>query len=129
MRYTIRQWPSGGVYPDEINRECPEALEIIDVFLMSMMEHGPSPPGYPKIKTLGQKHEGLWQANLKVARKQVRILYAPYGNEIVLFRIHKKSSQPEQDRAYELATKRKREYERARKINEQTSHDGSRTLH
>lgn len=55
---------------------------------------------------------GLWQINLKVQKRQVRVLYAPDGNKIILFRIHKKASSAEQQRAYALAGKRKAEYDK-----------------
>jgi hypothetical protein len=109
MPYSVNQWPTG-VYPDEIRAECPEAEATIDVLIGRMKNVGPSPDGY-QVKSLGKKRGGLWQINLKVEKRQVRILYAPYYDVIVLFRIHKKSSPQEQERAYELARKRKREYE------------------
>jgi hypothetical protein len=109
MPYTVCQWPKG-VYPDEIRAECPEAEATIDVLIGKMRSAGPNPPGY-QVKALGKKLGGLWQINLKVEKRQVRILYAPYPETIVIFRIHKKSSPQEQKRAYESAQKRKREYE------------------
>jgi hypothetical protein len=57
---------------------------------------------------------GLWQINLRAQKRQVRILYAPYDQIIVLFRIHKKGSPQEQSRAYQLAMKRKRDYDNQR---------------
>lgn len=98
------------VYPDEVMSECPEALPVIDALLLRLREHGPSPEGY-QVKTLGKRLGGLWQINLKVSKRQVRILYAPFGQQIVLFRIHKKGSPQEQQRAYEVAVERKSEFE------------------
>lgn len=112
MAYDVRQWPSA-VYPDEMIQECPEAEEVIDALIRNMRAQGPSPSGY-NVKTLGAKLGGLWQINLKVVKRQVRILYAPYSQRIVLFRIHKKGSPQEQTRAYRLAMTRKREYELAK---------------
>jgi len=112
MAYDVRQWPST-VYPREIDRECPEAREAIDVLIRNLMTQGPAPAGY-KLKTLGVKVGGLWQINLKVERRQARVLYAPYGQIIVLFRIHRKGSPQEQTRAYGLAKRRKSEYEFAK---------------
>lgn len=112
MAYAVLRYPAS-VYPGEVEAECPEAKAVIDVLLMVMGREGPSPAPYP-VKTLGQKNHGLWQINLKVKKRQVRILYAPYGQSIVLFRIHKKGSPQEQQRAYELAGRRKREFEAAR---------------
>ena|ERR1700692_4055458 len=109
MPHAVRKWPSS-VYPGEIDSECPEAREVIDVLIRNFQTQGPSPAGYA-VKSLGQKMGGLWQVNLKVQKRQVRILYAPDGQDIVLFRIHKKGSPQEQGRAYELAKTRKREYE------------------
>jgi hypothetical protein len=109
MVYDVRQWPST-IYPGEVDSECPEAGAIIVVLIKKMGEHGPSPPGY-HVKTLGANVGGLWQINLKVEKRQVRILYAPYKQMIVLFRIHKKGSKQEQMQAYELAKKRKRQFE------------------
>jgi hypothetical protein len=109
MPYTVRQWPPS-VYPGEIHSECPEALEVIDALLGTMRREGPSPEGY-SFKPLGKQKGGLWQINLRVEKRQVRILYAPDGQDIILFRIHKKGSPQEQKRAYELAQRRKREYE------------------
>jgi hypothetical protein len=113
MSYAVLKYPTS-VYPGEVEEECPEAKEIIDVLLMVMGRDGPSPEGYG-VKTLGKEKDQLWQINLKVAKRQVRILYAPYRQKIVLFRIHKKGSPQEQQRAYELAGKRKGEYEAMRK--------------
>lgn len=127
MTHTVRQWPAT-VYPGDVDVECPEAREVIDVLLTVMGREGPSPEGY-HVKTLGKNKSGLWQINLKVEKRQVRILYAPYGETIVLFRIHKKGSPQEQERAYKLAVRRKREYEHALKLAEQSSNDRNRTFH
>lgn len=129
MPYDIKRWPHT-VYPGEVNDECPEALPMIDVLILRMREAGPSPPGYP-FKNLGRRKKGLWQINLKViaTKRQVRVLYAPYGSTIVLFRIHKKASPQEQDRAYDLAIKRRRDYESARDVANRNQHDRHRTIH
>ncbi len=111
MPHDVRQWPST-VYPGEVDSECPEARGIIDALLLNFAKYGPSPDGY-RVKTLGKSKGGLWQLNLKVEKRQIRILYAPYGQRIVLFRIHKKGSPQEQAHAYYLAMKRKSEYEKA----------------
>ena len=114
MPHDVREWPPGTVYPGEVLSECPEAQVEIDLFLLRLCQHGPSPEGF-NVKPLGAKLGGLWQCNMKVAGRQVRILYAPYGGTIVLFRIHKKSSKQEQNRAYAKAVDRKRKYELLRK--------------
>jgi hypothetical protein len=127
MAYEVLQWP-GTVYPGEVNRECPEALEVIAVLIRNMCVSGPSPAGY-QVKNLGRKMDGLWQINLKVQKRQVRVLYAPYVQIIVLFRIHKKGSRQEQQRAYELAKDRKRDYETAKARVERITNGRNRTLH
>lgn len=109
MPYKTLQWPPT-VYPGEVDAECPEAKAAIVVLITKMREQGPQPEGY-KIKSLGQQLGGLWQVNLKIENKHTRILYAPDGKEIVFFRIHRKSSPQEQQRAYVLAMERKAEYE------------------
>jgi hypothetical protein len=91
-----------GNYPGEVDSECPEAGAIIDALIRNLALQGPVPAGY-RVKPLGKRQQGLWQINLKVEKRQVRILYAPYGETIVLFRIHKKGSPQEQERAYGLA--------------------------
>ena len=55
--------------------------------------------------------------------------YAPYGDVIVVFRVHKKSSPQEQRREYELAMKRKREAERHARDGTGSGHDGLPTVH
>jgi hypothetical protein len=127
MAYDLRQWPAS-VYPGEANDECPEAIPTLDRLLLTLREHGPSPSGY-SVKNLGKKRSGLWQINLKVERRQVRVLYAPYGTSIILFRIHKKSSPQEQERAYKLAATRKTEYEFEQAALKRASHGGNRTSH
>jgi hypothetical protein len=112
MAYDVRQWP-GTVYPGEMERECPEAEEVIAALIRNLRRHGPNPPGY-RIKTLGTQMGGLWQISLKVRGRQIRMLYGPYGSTIILFRIHKKGSPQEQIRAYALAIRRKAEYEKSR---------------
>ena len=111
MAYDVRQYPKS-VYPSEVQSECPEAETQIDVLIGKLKEFGPSPPGY-SVKNLGKQKANIWQINLRAGKRQVRILYGVYGNKIIIFRIHKKSSPPEQKRAYELAVKRKKEYEKA----------------
>jgi len=127
MAHEVLQWPSS-VYPGEANDECPEAIAVLDNLLLNFRRSGPSPSVY-KVKTLGHKFGGLWQINFKIKKRQVRVLYAPYGQTIVLFRIHKKGSPQEQKRAYALALQRKREYEFEKKKVELASNDGNRTSH
>src|SRR6266852_4508101 len=127
MAYDVRQWPAS-VYPGEVNGECLEGREVIDTLILNLKAQGPSPAGY-RVKTLGVTMGGLWQISLKVEKRQVRVLYAPYGQMIILFRIHKKSSPQEKTRAYKLAKTRKREYELSKQIAERAAHDRNRTLY
>ncbi len=127
MPHDVRQWPNS-VYPGEVNSDCPEARQVIDTLILNLRRSGPSPEGY-RAKNLGKRMSGLWQINLKVEKRQVRILYAPYGPVIVLFRIHKKGSRQEQQRAYELAKDRKRAYGLAKDRAERNSNGRSGTLH
>jgi hypothetical protein len=125
MAHQVLQWPST-VYPGEVDAECPEAKPVLAVLIQKLGVEGPSPAGY-QVKNLGRSMDGLWQINLKAEGRQIRVLYAPDGRMIILFRIHKKSSPQEQSRAYELAKKRKREYEAAQKeliedVKRRTSH-------
>src|SRR6185436_18872323 len=109
MAHDVLQYPAG-VYPGEPQAECPEAIPTLDVLIRELGRQGPSPEGY-SVKNLGKEKGYLWQINLKAQKRQVRVLYAPYKGKIVIFRIHKKSSPQEQKQAYELAMKRKREYD------------------
>jgi hypothetical protein len=109
MSHNIKQWPDT-VYPGAVDSECPEAKAVIDVLISQLSVQGPSPLGY-QVKVLGKKMNHLWQINLKVEKRQIRVLYAPYGSDIILFRIHKKSSPQEQSRAYAQAIKRKTDYQ------------------
>jgi hypothetical protein len=106
MPYSLHQWPDG-VYPGELGK-FPTVLADIDTVLVAMRASGPRLEGF-SVKNLGKKLDGLWQLNLKSDGRQVRILFAPYGDRMVVFLIHKKSSPEEQKRAYKIASKRKRE--------------------
>jgi hypothetical protein len=124
--YVVQQWP-GTVYPDEVRDECPEAEHVIDALILRMRAEGPSPDGYG-VKTLGKAMGGLWQINLRVEGRHVRVLYAPYGQLIMIFRIHKKPSKQEQNRAYALAKTRKSQYERTRD-GQKPGNKGRRVVH
>ena len=124
MTHSVLQWP-GTIYPGEVRAECPEAEAVVDALILELGRQGPQPAGY-NVKNLGHKLGGLWQINLKVEKRQVRILYAPYKDRIVLFRIHKKGSPQEQKRAYDLAQKRKAAFEESERKNKR---DGNRTIH
>jgi hypothetical protein len=122
MAYEVRQSPAS-VYPGEIDAECPEAREAIDVLLREMGQFGVALEGY-QIKPLGKPKGHLWQINLKIEKRQVRILFAPYNQRLILFRIHKKGSPQEQQRAYALAMKRKKDFEALEKANEKKARNG-----
>jgi hypothetical protein len=124
MAHALRQWPPD-VYPDETH-EFPEAAADIDEALRQLQRQGPSPLGFTA-KNLGKSKDYLWQLNLRVQRKQIRILYAPYKTEIVVFRIHKKGSPQEQRRAYVVAMARKKQAEQLMKPG--GTHVGNLTLH
>ena len=123
MAHELKQWPAD-VYPDE-TEEFPEAGADIDTALLELRRQGPSPLGY-HVKNLGKTKNGLWQLNLKVQRKQIRILYAPYKGFIVIFRIHKKGSPQEQQAAYQVAMARKKSAENLMKGG---MHVGALTIH
>ncbi len=108
MPYDLRQWPAT-VYPREAD-QFPECMAAIDHALRQLRDEGPSLEIYGA-KNLGKRNDYLWQINLRVNRKQIRVLYAPYNRMIVVFRIHQKSSPQEQRAAYTTASRRKREAE------------------
>jgi hypothetical protein len=125
MKYNALEYPVGVVAEGE--DECPEAIALIAVLIGRLEAVGPSPEEY-NVKNLGKKQDGLWQINMKIEGRQVRVLYAPYDRNIVLFCIHKKSSPQEQTRGYTTAKRRKAEYEKHLKA-ARGSHGGNRTLH
>lgn len=104
--YALKKWPDK-VYPGEIDKVW-AADVAIDVCLNEIKQHGPAPHGY-STKHLGKKMRYIWQLNMKIKGRQIRILYAQYDKIIVLLRIHKKSSPQEQQADYSLAISRKRE--------------------
>ena len=123
MPHELKQWPAD-VYSNEIE-EFPEAGAEIDAALLELHRQGPSPLGY-HVKNLGKTKNGLWQLNMKVQRKQIRILYAPYKGFIVIFKIHKKSSPQEQQAAYQVAMARKKAADNLMKGG---MHVGALTIH
>ena len=123
MAHELKQWPAS-VYPDE-TEEFPEAGADIDTALLELHRQGPSPLGYDA-KNLGKAKSSFWQLNLKVQCKQIRILYAPYKDFIVVFKIHKKGSPQEQQAAYQVAMVRKKAAEDFMKGG---MHVGALTIH
>ncbi len=126
MRYKLAQWPRN-VYQKEV-KEIAHARIAIDVALSSLTKYGPSPEGY-NFMPLGKAKNGLWQLNVRIPNGQVRILYCPYGDVIVVFRIHKKSSSQEQEKAYAVAIQRKKEYERLLKEGRGLNYVSLTTIH
>lgn len=112
MAWWLRQWPAS-VYPREAD-DLPDEKPDIDAALRALSRFGPQREEYGA-KCLGQGQDGLWQLGFKVNRKRIRILYAPYGDVIAIFRIHPKTSPQEQERAYALARDRKKQAERRMK--------------
>jgi len=106
MPYDLCQWPDG-VYPGELG-QFQSPLADIDMALQTLKADGTRTEIY-SVKNLGKLKEYLWQLNLRSDGQQIRILFAPYNKMIVVFLIHKKSSPEEQQRAYKLAMKRKRQ--------------------
>lgn len=104
--YVLKKWPDR-VYPGEIDSAW-NADAKIDVFLNEMKKYGPAPEGYAT-KHHNKSKRYIWQSNLKVDGRQIRILYAQYNKVIVLLHIHKKSSPQEQERGYAVAISRKKE--------------------
>ena len=123
MPHELSQWPAD-VYPNE-TEEFPEAGADIDTALLELQRQGPSPLGY-HVKNLGKAKNGLWQLNLKLQRRQIRILYAPYKDCIVVFKIYQKSSPQEQQAAYQIAMARKKT---AENLMEGGMHVGALTIH
>jgi len=103
--YILKQWPAK-VYEKEIDPVW-RAQETIDVLLLKMKKEGPAPSGY-KSRHHGKGLSGIWQINLKVEKRQIRVLYAQYGLYLVILHIHKKSSPQEQAAGYALAVARKK---------------------
>lgn len=103
--YVLKQYP-GTVLEKDIDSVW-QADADIDVLLNMMRSEGPKPPGY-KWKYHGKKFSYIWQINLKVERRQIRILYVSIGLYIVILHIHKKSSPQEQTAGYATAVRRKK---------------------
>jgi len=104
--YVLKKWPNK-VYPGEVDPTW-SAGPVIDVFLNEVRKHGPAPLGY-NTKHHGKKMLYIWQLNLKIKGRQIRVLYGQYDNIIVFLHFHKKSSAQEQRAGYKIAVERKKE--------------------
>jgi phage-related protein len=123
MPYTISQW-SDSVQRKEIEGLPLDASNAVLVMLRTMRRDGPKPSGY-KIKPLAKRLHGLSQANLKVNKEQIRVLFSVYGQRIVVLHVFKKTSPQAEQRAYQLALDRKKTVENVL----QESADGLTTIH
>jgi phage-related protein len=110
MEYEIKQWPSS-VERSEIRALPLEAESAVLVMLKEMAKRGPMPEEYG-IKPLKKHLHGLRQANLKVNREQIRVLFSVYGSQIVVFHVFKKTSPQIETRGYQKALERKKQAER-----------------
>lgn len=102
--YSLKQYPPR-VYEKEIDPVW-RAQAKLDVLFEQMKKEGPQPLGY-KSKHHGQRLASIWQINLKVEGRQIRVLYAQYDKILVILHIHKKSSPQEQQAGYATAKARK----------------------
>jgi phage-related protein len=105
MPYTIHQWP-GSVQKDEIGALPPDASTAVLVMLRGMRTKGPFPEEY-NIKALSNNLHGIRQANLKINKEQIRVLFSVYGNRIVVLHVFKKTSPQIEQRGYRKALNRK----------------------
>ena len=103
--FVLKQW-SDRVREKEVDPVW-RADAAIDVLLNRMRSEGPKPLGY-KWNHHGKKLSYIWQINLKVEQRQIRVLFANYGLYIVILHIHKKSSTQEQAAGYVTAIRRKK---------------------
>jgi hypothetical protein len=109
MAFTIHQWPAG------LQRKQIEALPLaaqtaVLVMLREMRNSGPHPEGY-SVQPLSRNLRGLTQANLKVRKEHIRVIYAVYGIQIVLVSVFKKTSLQLEKNQYKNALARKRTIE------------------
>lgn len=112
MPYALKCWPES-VYRKEVLDLPADIRAPVVEALRRLRTEGVRPVGY-SCKPLGRSLRGIWQMNFKTERnEQMRLLYFAEGQEIVLLTVFKKTSEQEEQRAYELAKKRKREAEKA----------------
>jgi phage-related protein len=109
MSYEIKQWP-GSVSKSEIGALPLAAESAVLLMLKEMAKRGPMPQEYG-IKPLKNHLHGLKQANLKVNKEQIRVLFSVYGSQIVVFHVFKKTSPQVEKRGYQKALDRKKQAE------------------
>lgn len=111
MPYHVRSWPTSAF--ERERSDLPQRAGIVvDAIVWALKQHGVQLDAY-QAKCLGKEWNKLWRLRAKVEREQIRVLCKPYGqNEIVVFRIFKKTAKADERRAYELARDRSFEYER-----------------
>jgi len=110
MPYTIHQWP-GSLQKDEIDALPVDASEAVLVMLREMRARGPFLEEY-KIKALPKKLHGLRQANLKINKEQIRVLFAVFDSKIVVLHAFKKTSPQVEQRGYRKALDRRKVVEK-----------------
>lgn len=106
MVYDLRQWPPS-VQKDEIDKLPTDAVAAILVLFREMRKRGPKLEEY-KYKPLPKHLHGLSQINMKINNEQIRILFAVYGQCIVILCAFKKTSPQIEKRAYQNALARKK---------------------
>jgi len=109
MAFTIHQWPAN-IQRKEIEGLPSQAATAVLVMLRAMSTAGPQPEEYAT-KQLGKRLRGLIQANMRINKEQIRVLYAVFGNKIFVLHVFKKTSQQIEDRGYERAIGRKKTVE------------------
>jgi mRNA-degrading endonuclease RelE of RelBE toxin-antitoxin system len=109
MTFEIRCWPQS--VRKELADLQPAEEARIRVMLKAMAAEGPKPVAYPKNKTLKNPYSGLEQGGITVNKVQIRTLSCVYGNEIVVFRILRKTNSHIEKQAYKLASQRRKDFE------------------
>ena len=109
MAFTIHQWPPS-LQRKEIEALPLAAQTAVLVMLREMRNSGPHPEAY-SVKPLSRNLQGLTQANLKVRKEHIRVIYAVYGIQIVLVSVFKKTSPQLEKHQYKNALARKRTIE------------------
>ncbi|SRR5216684_913036 len=106
MPYNVHQWPAS-VQKQEIETLPNDAAEAVLVMLREMRRRGPRLEEY-RIKPLPGRLHGLNQANLKINKEQIRVLFSVYESSIVVFHVFKKTSPQIERRGYDKALERKK---------------------
>jgi len=106
MPFTVHQWPAS-LQRKEIDALPMGARTAVLVMLRAMERDGPHPEAF-QTKPLGRHLQGISQANLKIQKEQIRVLYTVYGTRIVLLSVFKKTSPQLEQREYDAALNRKK---------------------